>query len=78
MALFRKPTVNLYGPAWAKLPGAYTVRADCVASIFCQVGYPGLLFMLPAAFMNAAWAPQPDPLMALVGKITRRLAKSPG
>jgi hypothetical protein len=71
MPLFRKPTVTLHGPAWAKLLGAYTVRADCVASISCQIGYPGLPFMLPAAFMSAAWAPQPDPLIALVGKITR-------
>jgi hypothetical protein len=76
MPLLRKSRVTLHGPAWAKLLVlAYTVWADCVASMACQSVNPGLPFMLPAAFMNAAWAPQPDPLMALVGKITRRLAQ---
>jgi hypothetical protein len=76
MPLLRKPRVILHGPAWAKLIVlAYTVWADSVASTSCQSVNPGLPFMLPAAIMNAAWAPQPHPLMALVGKTTRRLAQ---
>jgi hypothetical protein len=34
--------------------------------------------MMPAAFMNAACAPQPHPLMTLVGEITRHLAQVEG
>jgi hypothetical protein len=34
--------------------------------------------MLPATFMNAAWAPQPDPLCALVREISRHLAQVVG
>jgi hypothetical protein len=49
-----------------------------VASASCQVTNAGLPFMLPAAFMDAAWAPQPDPLMALVGEISRHFAKVVG
>jgi hypothetical protein len=31
--------------------------------------------MMPAAFMNTAWAPQPHPLMTPVGEITRLLVQ---
>jgi hypothetical protein len=73
MPLHRKPGVIFHGPAWAKLEYlAYTERADCVAS--CQICNTGLPFMLPAAFVDAAWAPQPDPLCALVREISRHLA----
>jgi hypothetical protein len=76
MPLLPKPRVILHGSARTETAKpAVTVGADCVASMLCQLVNPGLPFMLPAAFMNAAWAPQPDPLMALVGKTTRRLAQ---
>jgi hypothetical protein len=76
MPLLRKPRVILHGPAWAELIVlAYTVWADSVASTSCQSGNFGLPFMLPAAFMSAAWAPQPDPLIALVGEASRHLAQ---
>jgi hypothetical protein len=76
MPLLGKPRVTLHGPAWAETPRpTLTVGADYVASMACQVVYPGLPFMLPAAFMNAAWAPQPDPLTALVGEASRHLAQ---
>jgi hypothetical protein len=75
MPLHRKPRVIRHGPAWAKLVVlAYTVRADCVTFINCQTVNLGLPFMLPAAFVNAAWAPQPDLLCALVREISRHLA----
>jgi hypothetical protein len=31
--------------------------------------------MMPATIMNAAWAPQPDPLMATMGEVSRHLAQ---
>jgi hypothetical protein len=39
---------------------------------------PGLPFMMPAAFMDTAWASQPDPLMALMGEISRHLVQVEG
>jgi len=35
---------------------------------------PSLPLMVPAAFMNAAWAAQPDFLITLIGEICRHLA----
>jgi hypothetical protein len=76
MPLLREPRVIRHGSAWAKFAKLrVAVGANYEASIICQSVNPGLPFMLPAAIMNAAWAPQPDPLIALVGKITRRLAQ---
>jgi hypothetical protein len=75
MPFHRKPGVIRHGPAWAKLVYlAYTVRADCVTFIICQSVNLGLPFMLPATFVNAAWAPQPDLLCAPVREISRHLA----
>jgi hypothetical protein len=45
-----------------------------VASMPCQVVDKRLPFVLPAAFMDAAWAPQPDLLTALVREVSRHLA----
>jgi len=48
-------------PAFAR--GAYNVT-----SILCQEMNSGLPLMVPATSMVAAWAAQPDPFIALVGK----------
>jgi hypothetical protein len=79
MPLLRKPRVTLHGPAWAEsAKSTVTVGADYPASMLCQSGYLGLPFMVPAAIMDAAWAPQPDPLIALVSTISRHLAQVAG
>ena len=49
-----------------------------LASFLCQLVNPGLPLMVPAAFMDAAWAAQPDSLSAAVGKIGRQLAQVEG
>jgi hypothetical protein len=75
----RKSGVIFHGPAWAKLVVlAYTVGADYVFSAACQIFNTGLPFMLPATIMNAAWAPQPDPLFAPVREVSRHLARIAG
>jgi hypothetical protein len=75
MPLLRKPRVIRHGSAWAEFASIrVAVRADCVAPIFCQMVNTGLPVMLPAAFVDAARAPQPDFLCALVREISRHLA----
>jgi hypothetical protein len=75
MPLLPKPRVILHGSARTETAKpTVTVGAAYVASMFCQIVDPGLPFMLPAAFMDAAWAPQPDLLMALVREVSRHLA----
>jgi len=76
MPLSRQAGVILYGPARTETTtSAGAVGADYVASNLCQVVNSGLPLMDPAAFMDAARAAQPDPLMALVGEIGRQLAQ---
>jgi hypothetical protein len=75
MPLLPKPWVIRHGSARTETAKpTVTVGADCVASMLCQILNPGLPFMLPAAFMDAAWAPQPDLLIALVREVSRHLA----
>jgi hypothetical protein len=79
MPLHRKPGVILHGPAWAELLShAYTVRADYEPPPPCQIFNTGLPVMLPAAFVDAAWAPQPDLFMAPNGEFSRHLAEVAG
>jgi len=49
-----------------------------VASILCQGVTPGLPLMDPAAFMDAAWAAQPDLLIAFMGEFGRQLSQVEG
>jgi len=76
MPLLQKPRVILHGPARTETARpTVTGGADYVTSVACQRVHPGLPFMVPAAFMDAAWASQPDPLHALVGEVSRHLAQ---
>jgi len=55
MPLLRKPRVILHGPARTETARpTVTVGADYVTSVLCQHIHPGLPFMVPAAFMDAA------------------------
>jgi hypothetical protein len=60
------------------LPLADTIGAPWLAFPTCQVGDAGLPLMVPAAFVNAAWAAQPDLLTARMGEISRRFAPVAG
>jgi len=74
-----KPRVAFHGPALTETPiptGA--IGANNMASSLCQQVNPGLPLMLPATFMNAARAAQPDFLTARMGKISRQLAQVEG
>jgi hypothetical protein len=54
-------------------------RRSRICGLRCvSVSVPGLPFMVPAAFMYAAWAVKPNPITAPVGKISRRLAQVEG
>jgi hypothetical protein len=58
MPLLREPRVIRHGSAWAKFAShRVAVGADYPTFMSGQFVNPGLPFMLPAAFMNAAWAP---------------------
>jgi hypothetical protein len=46
-----------------------------VASVYCQASNPSRPFVVPAAFVSAAWAPQPDGLGAFVGIVAGQLAQ---
>jgi len=74
------PGVILHRPTGAEpFHLAFAVWADyIVTSLICQVTYPGLPLMVPAAFMNAAWAAQADSLIAFVGEIGWHLAQIEG
>lgn len=52
--------------------------ASKVAFPNCQVANYGLPLMVPATFMDTAWALQPDLLVALVGEVSRQLAQIEG
>jgi len=76
--LSEQPGVIRHGPTGAELFCTYALWADCVAPSPCQGFNPGLPLMVPAAFMNAAWAAQPDLLTASMGEICRHLAQVAG
>jgi hypothetical protein len=81
MPLLREPGFILHGPARAELvilSNTILIWADYVTPVFSQIVYPGLPFMLPAAFMYAAWAPQPDLFTAPMGEVNRHLAHVEG
>jgi len=42
--------------------------------VACQISHPSLPFVVLAASMFAAWAEQPDYLIASVGEVARQIA----
>jgi hypothetical protein len=49
--------------------------ASIPLQVECQGMDPSLPFVVPAAFVSAAWAAQPDGLVASVGVVARQLAQ---
>jgi len=49
-----------------------------LAPILCQLADLGIPLMLPAALVEAAWAEQPDSVVAFMSEISRQLAQVQG
>jgi len=74
--LFRQPGVFGHGLALAKAAAfAFTAGADFAATRLGQVTNLGLPLVVPAAAVEAAWAPQPHPFLAPAGEVRRLVAQ---